>query len=293
MKIIGFKWIPLEQLRVHRKNIRQSQVQQEKEALKLSIKKKEILDVLTVVYQEDEQIYDIIKGQRRFLAAKELRNEGIDISKLPCIVKEMTDTEATEESLLDELMRVSVEPNDTGLAVLELIDHYGDVNKVGTILGVPPDWLDYYVEHRNLNPPATVIESEPTKSKSSLEDYTKEEEEIKTGEKTEFPTSSPFSDLSIDERKEAQRRLQETPSASPIVLKSAVKDWMEHSFELQFRMEDSVYRGLKDWAQTDLPEQEISVKVKIPKKGSISPRRALDILVNVLVKEFLKEAKYI
>lgn len=276
MKIIGYKEIPLEQLRVSKTNIRKTLLEREKKALKYCLKKKKVLDILTVIYNEDDQTYEIIKGQRRYLAAVELKAEGLPITKLPCIVKEMTEAEAIEESLLDELMRVAVEPNDTGNAILKLIEHYGSLGKVATELGIEEDWLGYYVQHLSLNPPAPVYEAKETSTKeTSLETFTKEEEAIKSGESTEIKFD-PFLSLSLEERKEAQRRLTENPKASPIIIKSAVKDWIDNTYELQFRLENLVYRALNDYA----------------KNKKITVRRALDLLINKLLKEHLKKEKF-
>jgi len=234
-----------------------------------------VLDLLTVIYNEDEQKYEIIKGQRRYLASCELRDEGFPISKLPCVVKDMTPFEAIEESLIDELMRVSVEQTDTGKAVLKLIEKHGDISKAASELGIKSDWLGYYVQTLNLNEPASVIT--PKKEvPTSITDFSKEEGEIESGEKTSL-TINPFASLSLEEQKEAQRRQKEDPKKSPIIIKSETKDWFDNSYEFQFRISSRVRRA---W-------------VEIAKDEGQTLRRLLDIQINDCLEKKAKEKKYL
>jgi len=257
-------------------NIRKQFIDREKTALKNCIRKKKVLDVLTVVYNEDDQTFEIIKGQRRFLAACALRDEGFQIPKLPCMVKAQSSVESTEESLLDELMRVGVEQTDTGKAVLKLIKYYGDTNKVAMELGVKPDWLSYYVQTLNQNEPAQVIEIEKKeKVSTSITDFAEEEEEIKSG-KTTLPIN-PFASLSLDEQKEAQRRQKADPTKSTIIIKSEVKDWIDNTYEIVFRLESSLRRACVEYA----------------KDNKIPLRRLLDIEINNCLKKKMKERKYL
>jgi ParB/RepB/Spo0J family partition protein len=290
LKIKEFKWIPLNQLQVSDENIRKTLIDREKEALKRSIKKKGVLDVLTVVYNEDKQTYEIIKGQRRYLACKELKGEGFTVKELPCIVKEKElPQDTTEESLLDELERVAVDTNDTGTAIVKLVEYYGSINKVSQELGVAEDWLNYYLSHLSLNEPAPAIEAKENsvETPKSLEEYSKKEEPVVRTEK------DPLAELSFEERKEAERRIQENPKiASPVVV-SATRDWFENSRELACRYEEKTIMALSDWTKNPQPKQEITITLEIPgHDASISLRRALDIVGNELYKEYLRKIKF-
>lgn len=277
MRIIDFKWIPLEQLTVSNANIRKTLLEREKEVLKKTIKRKGILDVLTVFYNEDLQKYEIIKGQRRFLAAKELRDEGVNITKLPCVIKEGSEVEAVEESLLDELTRVIIEKKDTGNAILKLVQHYGDLGKVSQMLGVPEDWLSFYIRELSLNPPAKVFEPVKEERKIAKESgLTYTPIDTFTQSKKNVSKDS-LSDLSLEEQREARRRLQENPNIPTTLLKSVVKDWLENSFEVVGRLDKKIYKALQEYA----------------KDHSITFRRLFDKKINEFFREWLKKEKYL
>ena len=293
MKIKEFKWIPLNQLKVSEENIRKTMVDREKEHLKQSIKKLGILDVLTVVYNEDKQTYEIIKGQRRFLAAKELKSEGVPIKELPCIVKEKEDPkDSTQESLVDEIQRISVENNDTARAIVKLVQYYGSMNKTSLELGEPESTLDWYLQHLALNEPASAIETPVIKPKSQQELPTQElQPETKTDE---------FAQLSFEEKKEADRRVRETPNLKPALVVSATKDWLENSRELNSRYEESTVTALSDWAKNPQPKIEVtmtcngkSITFELPGHDqTIDLRRALDIMGNELYKAQLRLLRF-
>lgn len=278
-------------LKVSDENIRKTLIDREKEALKRSIRALNVMDALTVVYNENDQVYEIIKGQRRFLAAVELKKEGFQIKELPCVVKEVEKPlEVTKESLVDELERVAVEANDTGKAVLKLVEMFGSVNKVAQELGVSEDWLNYYIQHLNLNEPAKTQEQEATSAVSpkSLEDFGKQETKPES-----VPTIDPLADLSLEERREAERRIVETPKVTIAVIKSATKDWMENSREFLYRVDENNFQALSDWAKNGQGKVTISIDIDLPAHDQGIPiRRAMDILVNEVLKESLRKMHF-
>jgi len=298
LRIKEFKWISLNQLTVSDENIRKTLIDREKEALKRSIRKLGVLDVLTVVYNEDKQTYEIIKGQRRYLACKELKSEGFsEIKELPCIVKEKDIAkDSIEESLVDELERVAVDTNDTGKAIIKLVEYYGSINKVSQELGVAEDWLNYYIQHLSLNEPAPAIEDKSTEVKSkSLEEFgSSKVEPIKEGQR------DPLAELSFEERKEAERRLQENPSLKSPVVVSATRDWFENSRELASRYEENTVMALSDWSKNPQGKMEVtltcngkSITFEMPEHNQPIPiRRALDVMGNELYKAYLRLIKY-
>ncbi len=82
-----------------------------------SIKEKGILEPLLV--RPHENGYEIIAGHRRFLAAKEA-----GLTEVPCIVKEVNDTEAAEISLIENIQRENLNPIEEATAIKKLIDEF-------------------------------------------------------------------------------------------------------------------------------------------------------------------------
>ena len=249
------------------------------------------MDVLTVVYNEDDQTYEIIKGQRRFLAALELQKEGFSIKELPCVIKlpeSTTKPEGSEECVTDELLRCGTEANDIGNAVQKLIAYYGSVNKVSQELGIAEDWLNYYVQHLNLNDPAKAQEATTPVTAKVLEDFNKLDPKAEP-----IATHDPLSDFSLEERKEAERRITETPKISVPVIKSATKDWLDNSREFLYRVDEKSFQALSDWAKTGQAKVTISIDIELPThEQGISIRRAMDIVVNEALKEILRKLHF-
>ncbi|MEO0255220.1 MAG: ParB/RepB/Spo0J family partition protein [candidate division WOR-3 bacterium] len=105
-------------------NIKESKFQMRKkitpEALKdlaESIKEKGIIE--PVIVRPIKEGYEIIAGHRRFLAAKE-----IGLMEIPCIVKEVSDTEAAEISIIENIQRENLNPIEEAIAIKRLIDEF-------------------------------------------------------------------------------------------------------------------------------------------------------------------------
>jgi hypothetical protein len=289
LKFKEFKWIPLKSLKVSDENIRKTLIDREKDALKKCIRAKVILDVLTVVYNENDQTYEIIKGQRRLIAALELQKEGFPIKELPCIVKvpeNTTKPEGAEECVCDELLRCGTEANDIGQAIQKLIAYYGSVNKVSQELGIAEDWLNYYIQHLNLNEPANAQEATSSVTSKILEDFSKKEPDVEA-------VTDPLADFSLEERKEAERRILETPKVSIPVIKSATKDWLDNSRDFLFRVDEKNFQALSDWAKTGQAKVNITIDIELPiHEQGIQIRRAMDIVVNEALKEILRKLHF-
>lgn len=88
------------------------------EELTNSIKEKGILEPILV--RPNEGRYEIIAGERRFVAAKKA---GMDI--VPCIVMEVSESEAMEISLVENLQRKDLDVFEEADGLKALVDNYG------------------------------------------------------------------------------------------------------------------------------------------------------------------------
>ncbi|MEO0279336.1 MAG: ParB/RepB/Spo0J family partition protein [candidate division WOR-3 bacterium] len=82
-----------------------------------SIKEKGIIE--PVIVRPINEGYEIIAGHRRFLAAKEA-----GLMEIPCIVKEVSDTEAAEISIIENIQRENLNPIEEAIAIKRLIDDF-------------------------------------------------------------------------------------------------------------------------------------------------------------------------
>lgn len=112
-----------------------------------SIRERGLLNPITVMKRPDGK-YDLIVGQRRFLACKKLGWE-----KIPAIVREkMEDTDATIISLIENVHRADMNPIDKAKAYRKIYEKYQDYNKVAKETGTSVSTIKKYIALLNLAP---------------------------------------------------------------------------------------------------------------------------------------------
>ncbi|WP_025270128.1 ParB/RepB/Spo0J family partition protein [Hippea sp. KM1] len=83
-----------------------------------SIKEKGVIQ--PIIVREIEGRYQIVAGERRFLAAK-----MAGLSSIPAIVRELSDEEAAEIALIENIQRKDLNPIEEALAYKRLMDSFG------------------------------------------------------------------------------------------------------------------------------------------------------------------------
>lgn len=112
-----------------------------------SIREKGLLSPITVRKKEDGS-YDLIAGQRRFLACKKLGWDTIS-----AIIREkMDDTDATIISLIENVHRADMNPIDKAKAYQKIYEKYKDYDKVAKETGVSIPTIKRYSKLLNLAP---------------------------------------------------------------------------------------------------------------------------------------------
>jgi len=112
-----------------------------------SIKEKGLLNPI-MVQRKDDGTYELIAGQRRFLACKNLGWETI-----PAIIREkMDDTDATILSLIENVHRADMSPIDKSRAYQKIWDKYKNPDKVASETGVSVSTIKKYIILLNLAP---------------------------------------------------------------------------------------------------------------------------------------------
>lgn len=112
-----------------------------------SVKEKGLLNPI-IIRKEDDGTYNLIAGQRRFLACKKL---GFDT--IPAIIREkMDDTDATIISLIENVHRADMSPIDKAKAYQKIYERYKDNDKVARETGVSISTIRKYLTLLNLSP---------------------------------------------------------------------------------------------------------------------------------------------
>ena len=128
--------IPLEKLTVSAINVRTHGATDDLDALAASIRAQGILQPLLVRPVADRDGFEIVAGQRRFLACQRLAQDA-PVDPLPCLVLAATDDAAALEiSLAENLERLPMEPFDQYEAFARLVKRGQSIATLAARFGV-------------------------------------------------------------------------------------------------------------------------------------------------------------
>jgi len=112
-----------------------------------SIREKGLLSPITVMKRDDGN-YDLVAGQRRFLACKK-----IGLKTIPAIIRDrLDDTDATIISLIENVHRADMNPIDKAKAYRKIHEKYQDYDKVAKETGISVQTVKKYLTLLNLSP---------------------------------------------------------------------------------------------------------------------------------------------
>lgn len=115
--IAGFVELPIDKVFPNPNQPRKNFSEESLDNLATSIKNFGVIQPITVTKKND--IYEIIAGERRYRAAKK-----VGLEKIPVIIKDLSQKEKMEISLVENIQRENLNPVEEGLAFLSLIETY-------------------------------------------------------------------------------------------------------------------------------------------------------------------------
>jgi len=115
--IQNFKLINISEIKANKDQPRKDFKKEELEELASSIKSQGVLQPI-VVRKKDEQQYEIIAGERRWRGA-----QIAGLHEIPALVKEMTDNEAREAALIENIQRENLNAVEEARAYKKLIEN--------------------------------------------------------------------------------------------------------------------------------------------------------------------------
>ena len=124
----------------------------------------EIIDPLTVEYDEQGDIFRIISGERRFRAAK-----MVGLETLPCLLKEVDDKKRILLQLIANLQRENITPLEETAGIRTLIEKFGySQTQAAKILNKSKSYVSQTLGLERLTPPAKEIVQTSELSKEAL-----------------------------------------------------------------------------------------------------------------------------
>ena len=141
------KDIPLEDLVIGKGQVRVRDVGKEIDELAASIQKVGLLEPIVVCPAEKEGKYEILTGQRRFLAHKQLKKKTI---RATVRSKRVDEAEAKALSLTENLVRRDLHSRDLIDSCTALYKKYGTIAAVADETGLPYQKVSQYVKYDRL-----------------------------------------------------------------------------------------------------------------------------------------------
>ena len=148
-KIVEFKDIPLDDLEIGKGQVRLRDVGRDIDELADSIRKVGLLEPIVVAPPGSSGKYEIILGQRRFLAHRELGLATITAGVLSERVEEI---KAKVLSVTENLVRRDLNRKDLIDVCTYLHKQYGSMKDVADETGLRPERVSEYVKYDRLSP---------------------------------------------------------------------------------------------------------------------------------------------
>jgi ParB family transcriptional regulator, chromosome partitioning protein len=146
-KIVGVREIPLDQLEIGKGQVRLRNVNKEVDDLAASIAKVGLLEPIVVSPTDDPKKFEIVTGQRRFLAHQKLKKSTILAAVLD---KKVDEVEAKVLSVTENLVRLDLNRADLIDVCTMLYKRYGSVDVVIQETGLPRSKVTEYVKYDRL-----------------------------------------------------------------------------------------------------------------------------------------------
>jgi ParB family chromosome partitioning protein len=139
MKRLEFDYLLLDKIDISISNVRKTNLKEGIDELANSIKEIGVQQPIVVFTKGDR--YELIIGQRRYLACKKIGKK--EIPALIAVIKNKT--EATIVSFSENIHRLDLEYRDKMQVAIELLSKLGSINKVAEHLGVSPQTVKNYI----------------------------------------------------------------------------------------------------------------------------------------------------
>lgn len=205
-----------------------------------------------------EATYYVVAGSRRLAAAR-----SVGLTTVPAIIKEMTDTEAAVESLVENYQRQSLEPAEQAQAFAKLVQVLGSVKDAAAACGVSKQSIESQLEANRLvgllrakrSPPAggvsspsdSIISIPSTSTTADISRAAKdlfEEDETRQVEFFEELKDKPRSQVRETIQK-VRRHVAVEPTAREQPVKALVKEASKAlTVDIKLRFEGAAARGL-------------------------------------------------
>lgn len=248
MKIIEYKDIPLDKLVIGKAQARTSGVDKGIDDLANSIAKMGLLLPLVVSPKDADGIYEIITGQKRFLAVSQL---GLDTIKCGVLDESPSVERAKAISLTENMVRQDMPSKDYINACTTLYRHYGTIKAVSEELGLPYHKVQQYVKFEQLSPELKeMVDNSECDMKTALRATKAATRDGTVNKERAVVLANEMKSLSGTQQKNLEKAALAAPTA-PIeqVVEGARKQPKSRSIRIE--LEESIHDSLSKYAHEE------------------------------------------
>lgn len=148
-KIVEYRKLPLDDLTIGDGQVRTADLDKDIKKLAESIDKQGLLQPIVVCRAEKDQKWEILSGQRRYLAHKKLKRRTIEAAILD---ERVNGAEAKAISITENLVRRNLSGTELIDGITLLYNKYGSAKRVHEVTGISYDDVRNYVKYPRLLP---------------------------------------------------------------------------------------------------------------------------------------------
>jgi ParB family transcriptional regulator, chromosome partitioning protein len=212
----AFQQIPLEDLEIHDGQVRTREQERNIDELASSIRQVGVLEPILVFRRSRDGKYQIVAGQRRYLAAQQAGLEEIPAVVMP---EKADETLGRILGVTENLMREDLTERDLIDACTLLYKRYGSVQAVADETGIPAYRVAEYVKYERLARPVRELVNDGLDIKVALQAQDiagRNEDAVKVAKQLEV--------LSVAQRNYIRRAAEKGENAKKLLTAAAKED---------------------------------------------------------------------
>ena len=247
-KIVGFKDIPLGDLEIGKGQVRLSDVDKDINELADSIQTVGLLEPILVAPTGTDKKFEIILGQRRFLAHQELGRKTITAGILN---EQISERDAKVLSVTENLIRRDLNRKDMIDVCTYLYKRYGSMTAVADETGLPYNKVREYVRYDRLIPELRhVVDTGDVELMAALRAQDAAATEGDPDPEDAIKLAKEMSTMSNAQQKKIQQAKEDDPTAS-------VDELIEHAksggkvTQIQITLGHGIHMSLTRYAKRE------------------------------------------
>ena len=244
---INYSIIPLDDLVIGSKQVRLSNIGAEIDELAQNIKVNGLLQPIIVAPKDKKGKYEIILGQRRFLAHRLLKEKSIMAGIL---TEKLSEIEAKILYLSENKMRRDLDTSDLNDVCNHLFNELGSTKEVHEKSGIPESIIRQYVKYPRLDDELKkMVDNKDIGIKDAIDAQEAVWDQAKDANKKRVDLANKFKKMAGQKKKRAIKIVKTNPKIS---IDNAIKLAAEQTIHtIKISMGDHAHAALKRYADVN------------------------------------------